>query len=136
MSRTSATPYEAACLEARKIVRGLAEELLRAVKDGEVTDEDDLHDYLHESADGALIYTADQWVCAYGLSSERDPFDEGLISAPKNFSEVLAIQAYCNLEDALSDAMRDALDALKVADDAREEHGDPRGEWDKPGMQD
>jgi hypothetical protein len=75
--------------------------LLRAIRDGEISDEDALNDRIHEDVDNALIYTADQWVCAYGLRQERDPFSEGLLEKPDSIEQVIGCQAFLNLSDAV-----------------------------------
>ena len=108
--------YSAASKEAWKIVEGVKESLREAIRDGEVTDEEELSDRAHEEIDSALIYTADQWVCAYGLRQIRDPFEEGLISEPKSVNQVIGVQACLNVEDAID--LSDFADAFAVAGDA------------------
>lgn len=108
--------YSAASKEAWKIVEGVKEALRDAIRDGEVTDEEELSDRACEEIDNALIYTADQWVCAYGLRSERDPFSEGLLSEPDSIEQVIGMQAYLNVEDAID--LGDFADAFAVAEDS------------------
>lgn len=113
-------PYNVACEVARKIASDVIDSVTEGIKAGEVT-EDTLSDRIHEEVDNALIYTADQWICAYGLRDEEDAIEEGLCS-PSNFGEALAAQAYCNLRAAVS--AHDYSDALAVAEDAVMESGE------------
>ena len=126
MSRASSDPYNAAYKAAHEIVRGVVDSILESIEAGEVT-EDDLSDHIHEEVDNALIYTADQWVCAYGLPGNRDLFEEGLIREPANFGEALSMQAYLNLEDAVSE--HDFSEAFEVAADLAEENTPEERSW-------
>ena len=109
--------YDAAWREARAIVDGCVESILDGIKAGEV-DEDSLHDRIHEECDNALIYTSDQWVCAYGLDEEDDAIESGMCE-PTTFARVLTAQAFLNLRAAVS--AHDFSEALAVAADAAEE---------------
>ena len=115
MARNDGSAYDAARREARAIVDGCVESILDSIKRGEV-DEDSLHDRIHEECDNALIYTSDQWVCAYGLDEEEDMSE---ICRPESFQEALTAQAYLNLRAAVS--AHDFSDAFAVAADAAEE---------------
>ena len=108
--------YSAASKAAWEIVKGVKEALAEAIKNREVTDEEELSDRAREEIDNALIYTHDQWICAYGLRSERDPFSEGLLSEPDSIEQVIGVQAYLNVEDAID--LSDFADAFQVAEDA------------------
>lgn len=112
--------YSAASKEAWEIVKGVEEALAEAIKNREVTDEEGLQELVYEEIDSALIYTSDQWVCAYGLRSERDPFGEGLISEPQSTDQVIAMQAFLNVEDAID--LSEFADAFAVAEDAELEN--------------
>jgi hypothetical protein len=92
---------------------------MEGIKAGEV-DEDTLHDRIYEEVDNALIYTSDQWVCAYGLTDEEDAIEEG-VCEPKNFGEALAAQAHCNLRSAVCAHSDEFEEAMQVAEDAAEE---------------
>lgn len=113
--------YDAASQEAREIRKGVIEALEEAVKSGDVKTEEELQDRAHEEIDNALIYTSDQWVCAYGLRQSRDPFSEGLLETPESIEQVIGCQAFLNLEDAID--LSDLNDALQVMADKREEEG-------------
>ena len=117
MARNDGSAYDAARREARAIVDGCVESILDSIKAGEV-DEDSLSDRIHEEVDNALIYTSDQWVCAYGLDEEDDAIESGMCE-PTTFTGVLGVQAFLNLQAAVSS--HDFSDALAVAADAAEE---------------
>ena len=117
MSRGNAKDaYSAAIKAAREIVRGCIKGVLQGIRDGEVPTEDELSDRIHEECDNALIYTSDQWLCAYGLPENEDAIGEGLCS-PSNFGEALAAQAFCNLRAAVE--AHDFSEAFAVAEDAQ-----------------
>ena len=115
MARNDGSAYDAARREARAIVDGCVESILDGIRRGEV-DEDSLHDRIHEECDNALIYTSDQWVCAYGLDEEEDMSE---ICRPESFGEALTAQAFLNLQAAVSS--HDFSEALAVAADTAEE---------------
>ena len=115
MARNDGSAYDAARWEARAIVDGCVESILDSIKAGDV-DEDSLYDRIHVECDEALIYTSDQWVCAYGLDEEGDILE---ICRPESFQEALAAQAYLNLQAAVS--AHDFSEALAVAADTAEE---------------
>ena len=116
MARNDGSAYDAARWEARAIVDGCVESILASIKAGDI-DEDSLHDRIHEECDNALIYTSDQWVCAYGLDEEGDILD--VCQYVESFGEALTAQAFLNLHAAVSS--HDFSDALAVAADAAEE---------------
>lgn len=122
MARNNGSAHDTACREAHAIVKGCVDSVMEGIKAGEV-DDDSLHDRIHEEVDNALIYTSDQWVCAYGLPDEEDAIEEGLCSEPASFSDVLAAQAYCNLRSAVCAYSREFEEAMQVAEDAAEEAG-------------
>ena len=124
--RASTDPFACASRDAHKIVEGVIESILEGIKAGEVT-EDTLSDQIHEEVDNALIYTADQWVCAYGLHEHEDVIEEGLCQ-PSNVGEAIAAQAYSNLRAYIEE--HDFAEAFAVAADAREENTpeEPRDE--------
>jgi hypothetical protein len=113
------TAYDLASQEAHAIRRAICDALNYAIESGEVTDAAALSDRLREEIDNALIYTSDQWVCAYGLRQHRDPFSEGLLDTPESIEQVIGLQAYLNLEDSID--LSDFDDALAVAADKRAE---------------
>ena len=115
MARNDGSAYDAARWEARAIVDGCVESILASIKAGDI-DEDSLYDRIHVECDEALIYTSDQWVCAYGLDEEEDMSE---ICRPESFGEALTAQAYLNLQAAVS--AHDFSDAFAVAADAAEE---------------
>lgn len=117
MARNDGSAYDAAHREAYAIVEGVVASILEGIKAGEV-DEDSLSDRIHEECDNALIYTSDQWVCAYGLREEDDAIESGMCE-PTTFERVLAAQAFLNLRAAVSE--HDFSDALAVSADAAEE---------------
>lgn len=119
MARNDGSAYDAAQREAHTIVRDVEAGVLEAIHRGEVTGESDLDDRIHQEIDDALIYTADQWVCAYGLRQERDPFSEGLLETPDSIEQVIGCQAFLNLSDAIDHGS--LCEALAVAADAAEE---------------
>lgn len=126
MARNDGSAYDAARREARAIVDGCVESILDAIHHGEVTGEDALNERIHEECDSALIYTSDQWVCAYGLDEEEDAIASGMWV--RTFTDALGAQASLNLLAAVS--AHDFSDALAVAADAAEETTpeEPRGE--------
>lgn len=113
---------DAVTQEAREIVQRCVNALLSRIKEGEITDEESLSDAMCEEIDSALIYTADQYVCAWGLKDVEDAFEEGFISKPSNFVDALAAQALCNLRSAVQG--HDFSDALAVREDAELEGGE------------
>ena len=122
MARNDGSAYDAARQAARAIVDGCVESILASIKAGEVTGEDDLRDRIHEECDNALIYTSDQWVCAYGLDEEEDMSE---ICRPESFGEALTAQAFLNLQAAVSahdfsDAFADAAEEM-TPEEPREE---------------
>lgn len=117
MARNDGSAYDAARRGARAIVDGCVESILDSIKAGEVTGEDDLRDRIHEECGNALIYTSDQWVCAYGLDEKGDILD--VCQYVESFQEALTAQAFLNLQAAVS--AHDFSDALAVAADAAEE---------------
>jgi hypothetical protein len=112
--RNDGTAYDAASRNAHQIVRDVIASILEGIKAGEVT-EDTLSDRIFEEVDNALIYTSDQWVCAYGLTDAEDAIEAGLCE-PKNFAEALAAQAFSNLRSAVEE--EDFSEAFAVAQDA------------------
>ena len=117
MARNDGSAYDAVCREAHAIVEGVVASILEGIKAGEV-DEDTLPDRIHEECANALIYTSDQWVCAYGLRDEDDAIESGMCE-PTTFNRVLGAQAFLNLRSAVSE--HDFSDAFAVAEDAAEE---------------
>lgn len=117
MARNDGSAYSAARREAQAIVDGCVRSILDRIKAGEVT-EDDLHDRIHEECDNALIYTSNQWVCAYGLHEDEDAIESGMCE-PTTFTDALGAQAYLNLQAAVSS--HDFSEAFAVAADAAEE---------------
>ena len=115
MARNDGIAYDAARREARAIVDGCVESILDSIKAGDI-DEGSLSDRIHEECDNAVIYTSDQWVCAYGLDEEEDM---SKICRPESFQEALTAQAFLNLQAAVSSY--DFTEALAVAADATEE---------------
>lgn len=99
MARNDGSAYDAARREARAIVDGCVESILDSIKAGDI-DEDSLHDRIHEECDSALIYTSDQWVCAYGLDEEEDAIESGMCGP--TFTDALGAQAFLNLHAAVS----------------------------------
>lgn len=122
MARSDLTEeaYRAASRAAANIVRGIVNSIEEGIRLGEVTSEEDLSDRIHEECDNALIYTADQYACVWGLPDTEDAIEEGL-SSPSCFSDALGAQAYCNLRAEVSS--HDFSDAFEVARDAAEEKG-------------
>lgn len=117
MSQTERSAHDVASSEAWKIRQSVVDSILSRIEAGEIDDEDSLNEAIHEECDSALVYTSDQWVCAFGLRDERDAFEEGLISEPSNVTQVIAVQALLNLEDAVMG--EDFAAALQVAEDKR-----------------
>ena len=115
MARNDGIAYDAARREARAIVDGCVESILDSIKAGDI-DEGSLSDRIHEECDNAVIYTSDQWVCAYGLDEEEDM---SKICRPESFQEALTAQAFLNLQAAVSSY--DFTEALAVAADTAEE---------------
>lgn len=107
--------YNAATKAAWEIVQHCIKGVLQGIRDGEVPTEDELSDRIREEVDNALIYTSDQWLCAYGLPEDEDAIEEGLCS-PTNFGEALTAQAFCNLRSAVE--AHDFSEAFAVAEDA------------------
>ena len=112
--------YDATSRAAWEIVKSITDEIERMIKDDEITDEEEISDRLHELIDWALTYTRDQYICVWGLRDETDCIEQGTCE-PRNFSDVLASQAFMNLGSACS---RDWSTELQVASDAREERGE------------
>lgn len=117
MARSDGSVYDAACREAQAIVEGVIASILEGIKAGEV-DEDSLSDRIHEECDSALIYTSDQWVCAFGLNDDEDAIESGMCE-PTTFQDALTAQAFLNLRSAVDG--HDFSEALAVAADAAEE---------------
>ena len=117
MARNDGSAYDAARREARAIVDGCVESILASIKAGDV-DEYSLSDRISDECDNALIYTSDQWVCAYGLDEEDDAIESGMCH-PTTFERVLGAQAFLNLRAAVS--AHDFSDAFAVAADTAEE---------------
>ena len=117
MARNDGSAYNAAYREAHAIVEGVIASILEGIKAGEV-DEDTLSDRINEECDNALIYTSDQWVCAYGLRDEDDAIESGMCE-PTTFQDALTAQAFLNLRSAVDG--HDFSEALAVAEDAAEE---------------
>ena len=108
--------YGAASKAAWEIVQSCIDSVLQGIRNGEVTGEEYLSDRIHEEVDNALIYTSDQWLCAYGLPENGgDAIEEG-ICEPKNFGEALGAQAFMNLRAAVD--AHDFSEAFAVAEDA------------------
>lgn len=118
MSRTKGTAFDAASKDAWSIVKSIREALLLAIRYGEVTDESELQERKHQEIDDALVYTADQWVCAFGLRQERDPFSEGFLETPESIEQVIGVQAYLNIDDAIDLGDREFSDAFQVREDS------------------
>lgn len=114
-------PYDAVHRAAHDLVRGQVASILGEIASGHITDEDQLTDAIHEHADGAIIYTHDQYLAAWALRNEEDAIEEGLCS-PSCFGDALAAQAYCNMRAAISEYMDEFTEALQVAADAAEEN--------------
>lgn len=113
--------YTATCKAAWEISRSCQAEILRAIKDGEVTDENDLDEKVHQTVDDFLIYNVTHYVCVWGLRDEEDAIEEGF-SSPSCLGDALAAQAFLNLRASLNHA--EFEEALQVANDAREEGGE------------
>lgn len=107
--------YSLACEAAHLIVAQCIDSLTERIRSGEIVDEDDLPDAIHEEVDSVLTYTRDQYALAWGLRDEEDAIEEGLCR-PSNFGEALSAQAYCNLRAAIES--HDFSDAFAVASDA------------------
>lgn len=118
----STDAYRAASKEAYEIVESVISGLVSEIEAGYVTDEEAAQETLHESCDSALIYTHTRYVCAWALpdSDEFDPTEEA-----RNFDQMIAIKAYCNLRSAVEGRWSEVGEALKVAEDKRlEESGE------------
>jgi hypothetical protein len=122
VARNDGSAYDAAYREAHAIVEGVVASILEGIKASEV-DKNTLFNRIHEECNNALIYTSDQWVCAYGLTDEEDAIEEG-VCEPKNFGEALAAQAYCNLRSAVCAYSETFEEAMAVAEDTAEERGE------------
>jgi hypothetical protein len=122
-------PYDAVHRAAHDLVQGQVSSILSEIAAGNITDEDQLTDAIHEHADGAITYTRDQYLAVWGLRDEEDAIEEGLCT-PSCFGDALAAQAYCNMRSAISEHMEEFTEALQVAADATEENTpeDPREE--------
>lgn len=114
--------YNAACKEAWQIVQGcvagVVEQIEYAAKHGESFE---VGDIAHEVVDGALVYTRDHYVCAWGLrdSGEIDDSEVG------TFDEMLARRAFYNLLNEVvghSD-VEEAVAKAEQAGEATEEVG-------------
>ena len=123
MSRNDdGTAFDAASREAWKIRESVIEAIREAIASGEVTEDsadESLFERLHSEIDNALTYASDQWVCAYGMRQERDPFAEGLLESPQSIEQVIAAQAYLNLVDSIDVSI--FSDDFRVAEDKRAE---------------
>ena len=124
MSDETQKAYEAASRAAHAIVRSAVESIMGTIQAGEVTDQDDLHDRIHEEADNACMYTADCYALVWGLPNEEDAIEEGLCSDPSDFNAVLTAQAYCNVRAAIACHADEFEAALEVAEDARLAEGE------------
>lgn len=88
-------------------VRGLAKDALQAVLDGH-TDADDVGDYIHESVDGAICYTKDQYLYAFLLDDSDDFEDMGGMT--DSWESSLAAKAFCNLKSEVEQMVSRCLD--------------------------
>lgn len=97
--------------DAYLMARGIAEGLLRDIDGAHIKDPEDFGDALHQAVDSALIYTSDQWQCAW-LLRDSDDFDD--LNDPKApLEQQLACKAYCNLrQEVLSFSCFDNIGAL------------------------
>ena len=100
MSDTTQSAYDAACRAAWEIRESCMDSLRSQIDADELRSEDDLHDAIHTTVDDALIYTADQYACVWGLTDGDDAIED-LGGAPGNFHDALAMQAYQNLMAAI-----------------------------------
>jgi hypothetical protein len=108
-----------AAREYRDTVQGIVEDLKRAIRDGDVTDEDGASDWLHETVDGHhdVIYTS----CAMEVCRQSrndgayfDDFgDEGAVS---NSGIEWSKLAYCALLADVREAIGDLSEWFKCAD--------------------
>jgi hypothetical protein len=81
--------------EYRDIVRGVAEEVIRAVRDGAVTDSSELYERITEECESACTYTADCVLIVAKSSNDGAYFEDRDASnlTGSNFWEMLAFPA-------------------------------------------
>lgn len=114
MSDKTDLAYRAASAAARAILESIVESVKDAIEAGAVT-ADDVHERIDEEVDNALIYTADQYACVWGLP---DPDEDAISdSGAEDWSEALSKQAF----HALRDAVNNAESWESLCEDAAEE---------------
>ncbi len=118
MSNYAKQTFNTASQEAHAGVRSIVDDIERAIRENEITDEETLSDFVHQAIDDALTYTSDAWLFAYGLP-EGDTDDFGGLEGCGDISAIITRQAYANLREAIS--FRDFSEDLAVASDARAE---------------
>jgi hypothetical protein len=104
-------------------VRDIVEDLKRAIKDGDVTDEDGATDWLHETIDGHhdVIYTS----CAQDIvriSSNSGAYVEnfGPEGMVKDGDIQWSLLAYCALEADVLEEIGDISELFATADEGEE----------------
>lgn len=77
-------------------VRGIVDDVLQAIKDGEIADHEQLHDYVWESLDGCsrVIYTAQAQAALLVSQNDGVGVDDGLIG-PDDFRDGIPWSKLC-----------------------------------------
>lgn len=114
MSDKTNAAYRAASAAARAILYEVVSSIKDAIENGEVS-AGDIHERIDEEVDNALIYTADQYACVWGLP---DPDEDAVSDCGANdWDEALSKQAF----HALRDAVNNAESWESLCEDAAEE---------------
>lgn len=98
MSDKAKLAYEACSAAAYEEVRLCGESILNQIREGELTNEEEVRDALMETVDNALIYTNMQYICAWGLPDA----DDDCADQAQTWDKALGARAFCNLENEVS----------------------------------
>lgn len=101
--------YEATSKAAYALVRDLVNGIIYDAKECDIDPtSDDFRETVERAVDDALTYKVTHYVCAWGLP-DTDAEDYG---QSENFQKGLALQAYCNLLEAVTNHS-DLVDFVK-----------------------
>ena len=90
--------YQAVVKEAWSEIRGWRTLLEQEIREGRITDMEQLDEQVREIADGATDYTSDHYLFAWGLPDADDDAD---VERFQSFETALRLRAYQNVVDAI-----------------------------------